>query len=238
MITRILFIGDLHGSNKWQELQLEKYNKVIFLGDYCDSYVRSNVEILDNLKKLIEFRKKIGPKVTLLWGNHEQHYLFGYPQYGCSGYRAEMYPDLHQLLHESRTWFQLAWQQNDLLATHAGVTTHWYNTVFQEEFAEKCPEESKKDLSIADKLNLAFERRLASIFMVGKLRGGYSRTGGPLWADSIEFGKFDLLPNIHQVVGHNPVDSITTRKWTNTESITFCDTRNENGILKTFELQL
>lgn len=35
----ILTISDLHGRTVWREADLTRYDKVIFLGDYTDSYV-------------------------------------------------------------------------------------------------------------------------------------------------------------------------------------------------------
>src|SRR3990172_8977517 len=74
MIFKVLSIGDIHGRiewiiptfgsvsrfNDWLEkgdpsliYPLNKYDKIIFVGDYTDSFTLSNLEILHNLKNII-----------------------------------------------------------------------------------------------------------------------------------------------------------------------------------------
>jgi predicted MPP superfamily phosphohydrolase len=69
----ILNIGDLHGRNNWIQWteEYKDVDKIMFIGDYVDSFDISNVEILDNLKNIIEFKQKFSDKVILLLGNHK-----------------------------------------------------------------------------------------------------------------------------------------------------------------------
>ena len=42
----------------WKEMPYIGYDKIIFVGDYVDSFDVSNVIILDNLKKILFFKTK------------------------------------------------------------------------------------------------------------------------------------------------------------------------------------
>ena len=114
----ILTIGDVHGRSTWKEIifggeteyfwwkqsieegydeektyEFQKFDKIIFLGDYEDSFDKSNVEILENLKDIIQFAKAYSNLVVLLLGNHDIQYIV--KDKICSGYRGEMYHDLY-----------------------------------------------------------------------------------------------------------------------------------------------
>jgi len=67
---KIISVGDLHGNNIWKTIDPELYDKIIFVGDYTDSFHLTDSAILDNLLDLIEFKKSYPDKVFLLLGNH------------------------------------------------------------------------------------------------------------------------------------------------------------------------
>ena len=68
-------IPDVHGRTFWKKAQenIDKYDKVIFLGDYLDPYVDydgvTNEQAFDNFKELLKILLKDNrDKVTLiLW---------------------------------------------------------------------------------------------------------------------------------------------------------------------------
>ena len=81
---KIAIIGDLHGKNCYKKLlkdKIDSFDKIIFMGDYSDdSWITfTDKEIVDNLKEVIEFKKKYKNKVELLIGNHDFQYIVGYP---------------------------------------------------------------------------------------------------------------------------------------------------------------
>ena len=81
---KIAIIGDLHGKNCYKKLlkdKIDSFDKIIFMGDYSDdSWITfTDKEIVDNLKEVIEFKKKYKDKVELLIGNHDFQYIVGYP---------------------------------------------------------------------------------------------------------------------------------------------------------------
>ena len=104
-MKKILTLGDIHGRDKWMfhthgsphefnhwmtmvengvpadaeefwnEMPYTQYDQIVFVGDYVDSYDLSNVLILDNLKKILLFKKALPDKVVLLLGNHDIQYF-------------------------------------------------------------------------------------------------------------------------------------------------------------------
>ena len=65
-MEKILTIGDLHGKDIWKKLTMESYDKVIFIGDYCDSYDTTDEEMVHNLLDIIEYKKSNPKNIILL----------------------------------------------------------------------------------------------------------------------------------------------------------------------------
>jgi len=219
---KILTIGDIHGRDNWKNIlnKNKDLNKIIFTGDYVDSFTKPNVEILSNLKDIINFKKEYDTDVILLIGNHDCQYLigYGYPEYGCNGFRPEMLPDLQQLFYENRELFQFSYQLDNYLWTHAGISSKWYKTRFKEVF------EDFDTNTLSEALNYTFDNKLECIFDVGYKRGGRKPTGGPLWADMYELIHNGMpLKDYNQIVGHNPVKYIRQERFGVNRSIVFTD---------------
>src|ERR1700679_874225 len=120
-----LIIGDLHGKDCWKDIQVDNYDKVIFLGDYVDHWTLSDRLIYQNLQNVIELKRQNFEKVELLLGNHDVQYLH-YPHYLCSGFRPNMQRSLSLLFGENRDLFKVAYQQGNHIISHAGITNKWY----------------------------------------------------------------------------------------------------------------
>ncbi len=206
---KTITFGDLHGRTIWEEFadikilietpHLEtEYDKYIFVGDYTDSFEETNVTILHNLKRLIQFKSNYPDKVVLLLGNHDLQYMHSFDQYGCSGFRPEAFFDLNDLFRENEMMFQVAYQYGSTVWTHAGIHRGWYQYEF--------PFES---VNIAEDLNGAYQQHVKSLFDCGHTRGGYKNQGGPFWADKSETST-KPLKGISQVVGHTPQKDVVT----------------------------
>lgn len=221
---KVCVIGDVHGRDLWKAFPLNDFDKVVFLGDYVDSFDKSNVQILHNLKEIIQYKKDNMDKVVLLLGNHDVSYIVPSQRGICSGFRPEAYYDLNDLFKENKDLFQVAYQiisfDKSYLFTHAGITSVWWNKFIKEYY----PEDTIKTKDIADIINYEFDRNNETLFDVGRVRGGWNKSGGPFWADKSETTAW-LLPNLHQIVGHTPVKEIGTHVWKEGKaSITYCDT--------------
>lgn len=218
---KVCVIGDVHGRDLWKAFPLNEFDKIIWLGDYCDSFDKSNVQILHNLKDIIQYKKDNMDKVVLLLGNHDVSYIVPSQRGICSGFRPEAYYDLNDLFKENKDLFQAAYQiisfDKSYLFTHAGVTSVWWNK-FSKDFDKGDPS------PISDIINCEFNHNNKDLFDVGRSRGGWYKSGGPFWADKSESTAW-LLSSLHQIVGHTPVKEIYTHEWKEGKaSITYCDT--------------
>src|ERR1035437_9205008 len=84
----VLIIPDIHNNVGWVEeyLAKQKYDYVVFLGDYFDEFYDSVKDATEAAKWLKESLKK--ENRIHLWGNHDTSYFF--PNlYECSGYSKE-----------------------------------------------------------------------------------------------------------------------------------------------------
>jgi hypothetical protein len=245
---KILSIGDIHGRSVWKDklfgsvLNFEKWargefreekdeyesdyplhqwDKIIFVGDYVDSFDVSNVEMLQNLKDIILLKKMCPEKIVLLIGNHDIQYIV--PDQYCSGYRPEMKHDFGSLYNENASLFQMAYYQEvpvhadrknrKILWTHAGVTNGWLNVLNTNCFMNENHRhyEILKDFAnsrIDHKLNLAWEIRLNVLFLIDSFSGGTSQWASPLWCRPNVL-KREALSGFDQIVGHTPKRTIT-----------------------------
>jgi len=250
-MKRFLTIGDIHGRNCWKKfadidylLKADEdvagyapfepeYDYYVFVGDYTDAYNKANEEIMMNLLDIIRFKKLYPKNVILLLGNHDVNYMLTNPwtsgngMYGCTGNRPEMRFDLYELFNKNYDLFQLAFQYDNYIWTHAGIHKGWY-VRFKKQFdglKKHWVTEDKIDgcKTIADELNLAFIHRLEALFDVGHYLGGYMDVGGPLWLDKT-LGWKKPLGGYHQIVGHTPCYSVDKHTINDDTTITYVDT--------------
>jgi len=225
---KILSIADIHGRPYWKEWikEYDNIDKYIFIGDYVDSFDISNVEILHNLKEIIEFKKANLDNVILLYGNHDCSYALSTPHmsnpFKCSGYRPEAHWDLHDIFNNNKELFQASYQINNYLFTHAGISNEWFKNQYTYN-----PTLDK----ISESLNESFKYKENSLFDVGYLRDGYKNVGKIFWADKRETS-IDPLNNIHQIVGHTVCNDIEIIKINDNTSITYIDCINKPYLLE------
>jgi predicted phosphodiesterase len=120
-------IGDIHGRTIWKdivEVELHKVDKIIFIGDYFDSF---NIPMLDQIKnfsEIVKFARKYPDKVVLLIGNHDYHYLSMGETY--SGFNATYALGIeHDYLRPNLDLFKICHTEGEFLFSHAGVTKTW-----------------------------------------------------------------------------------------------------------------
>ena len=221
---KTISIGDIHGLTIWRCVDPDKYDKVIFMGDYVDSFDVEPAEQIENLVNIIKFKRKHGDKVVLLWGNHEQQYLYTFSKYGCSGYQPHKYPALHKLFNEYKDLFTPAFRVNNYLWTHAGVHRGWYN----QHLLPWLEGVGIEKWEIDEQLKVAFDNEHPAIFQVGHLRGGFEDMGGIFWLDK-RLGSKKPLEGYHQIVGHHRTKEIITYTLTEDTSITYIDVLEDKG---------
>ncbi len=63
---KTVVIGDIHGRSVWKLIvETEKPDRVIFIGDYFDSFEFSGVEQIDNFKQIIQYKEN-NPQVEVV----------------------------------------------------------------------------------------------------------------------------------------------------------------------------
>ena len=199
---KIAIIGDLHGKNCYKKLlkdKIESFDKIVFMGDYSDdSWITfTDKEIVDNLKEVIEFKKKYQNKVELLIGNHDFQYIVGYPT--ASRYRETYAKEMHQIFGENEKLFKMIFIAKDYIFTHAGITNGWINYIKKKYHIEKISINN-----IEEEINKVYAADKEDCNIVSFRRGGWNNFAGPLWADTEDLLE-DAWIGYNQVVGHNRV---------------------------------
>src|SRR5690606_36257111 len=122
---KTIAIGDIHGDSSWKKI-VEKHpdDKIVFIGDYFDSFNIPAYTQKENFKDIIEFKKANEKRVTLLFGNHDYHYLPNISD-RYSGYQELQQIDIQILLKENLHLMQMCYIQDNFIFSHAGVTKTW-----------------------------------------------------------------------------------------------------------------
>lgn len=253
MMKKIITIGDLHGKKFWKDFAdikflllaepeaagyggfVPEYDYYVFVGDYTDSFTETSNTIRENILELIRFKTLYPNNVILLWGNHDVNYYMNLPwlpmKGNTSGFRPEAHYDLFEIFNRNRNLFQLAFEEKNYLWTHAGVHFGWYHFVFTKAIKGL----DMENLTIAEQLNEAFDRRIDCLFDIDFYRGGHKKVGGPLWCDK-HLTEKKPLRNTHQIVGHTPVEKITTFSKSLATSITYCDVFDKENACHIIEI--
>lgn len=206
---KMIFIPDIHGRTLWKTIVNRHFNekvKFIFIGDYLDSFdISVNNQIL-NLLDIIAFKKANPDRVELLWGNHDVQYRAGFNEVvdTCAGYNAATHIQAYHIFKENDRLFKFAHLEDNILATHAGVTHRWF------ELAKRRIKEI--DVTVYDEADLINYLGMINdplINMVSKSSGGISPYASPLWVRPEDYsGLDDYAYDIEQVVGHTVRDEI------------------------------
>ena len=234
---KILPIGDVHGRCFWKDSidfhDIDSLDKVVFLGDYVDSFVMPDDTIISNLEEIISLKRKHPSKVILLLGNHDCYYISPFHVCG-SGYRPQMAIYLEAIFRENMEHFQLAYEYKNHLFTHAGVNSVWVDCI------PGGREAALKRTGLSGKLNVMWEERESSessvIWDIDAFRGGSKKVGGPLWGDWKILVKHQL-DGWHQHVGHSfHGGNIPNYKWTHEKSVICYDYIPPDGIYPVIDL--
>jgi len=203
---KLVFIGDIHGRDTWKKIvNLEpNTDKFIFIGDYFDSFDISPVIQLFNIKEIIQFKKDNPNNVILLIGNHDHHYIVN-EKY--SGYNTAIQWDANLILKENKDLFQIAYQYNNIICSHAGLSPVWLNN--------NIPDWTKTN--VIELLNELYTYK-PNVFNFSTKTPypnpyGDDATQGPLWIrpkSLMKANKGDdgFKKNYIQVVGHTQQDDI------------------------------
>jgi predicted MPP superfamily phosphohydrolase len=197
-MSKILIVPDVHGRSFWHKAEelINSVDKVVFLGDYLDPYRHEEITFdtaLEEFDKILEFKDKYGDKIVMLVGNHDCHYI-NTSFMDCSRLNYLKRQDIHELYMKHIDKFQLIWEFDTWLFSHAGVYEEWM---------EAC------EFTLDDLRNFEEFRKdkFPSLACLSFYRGGWNRTGSCVWADLRESLKHKLLEGYHHIVGHTQLES-------------------------------
>ena len=209
---KILVIPDVHGRSFWKDAikeNLDKVDKVVFLGDYLDPYQDEDEEYdfeesIEKLLEIIDLKMANKDKVVLLLGNHDCHYI---SSLYCKLAKSTRYNSTHakrvkEIFNEFIDLFQICYvteiEDKKVIFSHAGISKYW---------ADKC--DIKLDDNLEENVNNLFNNDdgIAKLAILGKYRTwfGGEKTGSPLWCDVREFYDNDNKEfdnDVIQIFGH------------------------------------
>lgn len=211
---KTVVIGDIHGRSVWKLIyELEKPDRIIFIGDYFDSFDIKGADQITNFQDIIEFKKSGICEVILLIGNHDHHYFPGVGDTGTSGYQHLLAPSISYVIDENKNHLQMAYQMGEYLFTHAGVSS-----IFMD---KAIGEDSWSVETISEKINELFTYK-PNEFKFGAHcdnsrildSSGDNIQQSPIWIRprSLMSANYDTLRNqVIQIVGHTQVNKIDTK---------------------------
>lgn len=133
---KILVLPDVHEKLTWKKIIEEHFDeadKVYFLGDYFDNHGDNEVsgeDAVKNFEEIVQLKKDNPDKVFLCFGNHDQHYLFGFDTY--SNYQENFAETYRNALLKAKDQFNMCyripgiWGDEDIYISHAGISKKWY----------------------------------------------------------------------------------------------------------------
>ena len=226
-MSKTVFIGDVHGSDKWKAVVSKETDadRFVFVGDYFDSFDIPGLLQMHNFKEIVQFKETSSAEVVMLVGNHDYHYFPEIGENGTSGYQPRMAPAISMLIRENRNHLRIAFSFDDILCTHAGVSEEFLNGVFGYK--------AWKVNDIARDLNELFEYKPNSFEFNGFEPTGDNRSQGPLWIrpTSLVSASKNIRKDYYQVVGHTSMlrlDMEDIHKWAGGKYY-FIDTMNTSG---------
>lgn len=174
---KTLLIGDIHGRPIWKDI-LEKessnLSRVIFFGDYFDSFDISGIDQIHNFNEIIRFKESTDLEVIMLIGNHDHHYLHVGETY--SGFQPALQHDIYFTLKKNKKHLQVVYSFDDILCSHAGISPVWLNKTFGRW--------SKK--TMVDDIN--------ELYNYQQRKFNFTYTSFDFYGDSVEQGPFWIRP--------------------------------------------
>lgn len=204
---KIIAIGDVHGSPLWKNaLEGQTFDKVVFVGDYFDSYNQTTFQDqISNFKEILDLKRANMDSVILLVGNHDMHYHKSFDEQ-YNGYQPDGAFDISEALHQAlkEELLQMCFIHNKFLFSHAGLTNIWCRNN-QVLVAVEDLQQSVNDL-------LMFKPKSFQ-FAAGRNFSHYGDdvTQGPIWVRPNSLRK-DFVEGYRYVVGHTKQECVVVEK--------------------------
>ena len=198
---KTVILGDTHGRPYWKSIVAnEAPNRVIFIGDYFDSYNDyTAAEQMYNFQEIIDWKKSGQSEVIMLIGNHDYHYMPGVTEH-YSGYQYGPSFAIQRLLEDNKQHLQMAYGMNGFIFTHAGVSMNWLKIHGYD-----------NESTLIDWINDVWKYKPNVFGFAGRDPYGDSTISSPIWIrpNSLQQANRDTLRDqFIQVVGHTQQNQI------------------------------
>ena len=226
---KTIVLGDTHGRGIWQLIvQKENPDRVIFIGDYWDSFDIPYLDQMYNFKQIVHYATNPDNDVILLTGNHDVHYQRWALQSGeyYSGFQSIHALDICQEMEQPhvQSLMKMAYKMDNFLFTHAGITQTWLELM-----------QIKNDENMVDIIN-DYAKFKPSVFAFGKLRTrmycephGDDKFQGPTWVRPRSLMKDSKELGYIQIVGHTTQNQIDIKGKSTGGKYYFIDTLGTSG---------
>lgn len=221
---KTVVIGDIHGRGIWKMITLrEKPDRVIFIGDYFDSFDITSEEQQKNFLDICAYKKSNECEVIMLIGNHDHHYFQSVGYTGTSGYQGTYAPSIGFLLEDNKNLLQMAYQMDNILFTHAGVGESFMDSVYGKD--------GWKIENIANDLNELWTYKPRSFIFNGRDSSGDNMGQTPIWIRPRSLMKDSqvIKKSLIQVVGHTGQHKIDIKGKATGGRYFFIDTLGSSG---------
>ena len=197
---KTVILGDTHGRPYWKSIVAnEAPDRVIFIGDYFDSYDDyTAAEQMYNFQEIIDWKKSGQCGVAILIGNHDYHYMRGITEH-YSGYQSGARAAIEQLLEDNKEHLQMCYQMGIFIFSHAGISVDWLNN------------NGWNGEYISDFVNDIWRYKPNAFKFTGRDPYGDSVESSPIWIrpKSLQKANRDTLRDqFIQVVGHTQQNQI------------------------------
>lgn len=208
---KTIVLGDIHGYTAWKDILKNEpeFDRVIFIGDYVDSFDRSGKEQMDNLLDIISYAKQedVDPadqkEVILLIGNHDFHYFPGVIN-PCSGYQPLMRPLFESVYQDNYVLFQTAFiDENNYIYSHAGITKTWLDHLgLRQTWYDRDNIDTTQARELVSWINSTMVRNPRFFYFYDDDLGGYGNhvAQSPIWVRPQSLAKDGI--DAVQIVGH------------------------------------
>ena len=195
---KTVVIGDVHCHTSWKKVleQNKDADKVIFLGDYYDTFdtaLRAKAD--DNFNEILDLKRKEPDKYVILLGNHDYHYLLNSSDERYSGFSNNSCYSANKILRKAveENLIQVLYIQDKIIFSHAGVSKYWLKEV--------AGLNNPDEVTIEGMLNYPYA--LSFNFLKGYNSYGDTISQSPIWIRPSSLIK-DKLDGFDQIVGHTP----------------------------------
>lgn len=213
---KILTIPDVHGFEHWKTVadKTDAFDKIVFLGDYFDSYTVSYTKQMKNFKNILDFAETHPETVELCIGNHDIAYITGL---GCSGHQWEHETAIRNILTQNLYRLNAVYKHGNWLFSHAGFSKLWLR---------------EHNLAHPEEANGLLHCNPSELDWVGPNGFGDNSNESPLW-----IRPYSLIMNgvdgYNQCVGHTEIVPEAEPKGRTQfgNSFLFTDTKHHNEFI-------